>query len=121
MNFYVTTQDNSIKKLSSLILGDMVLCENGIYSPVLHIFLTASYSTFCRLSNGITLYVPERMVLKTSKGLKHPELWDVLDISKELTPQIISLKKIDRIMFFHDILIEANMITPEGIVFNYKM
>lgn len=119
MNFYLITPDNSLKKLDSLKIGDSILCEDGNYYPVKNILITASYSTFCRLSNGLAMYIPKRMALKTTKGFKHPELWDVIEINKTLTPQIISLKKIDRIMFFHDILIDGNMVTSEGIIFNY--
>lgn len=100
-------------------IGDKVLCEDGKYYPVKNILITSGYPTFCRLSNGFNFYIPKRMVLKTVKGFKHPELWDIVEINKELTPQVVTLKNIDRIMFFHDILIDGNMITPEGIVFKY--
>lgn len=119
MNLYLTLEDKTIRKLEELKIGDKILCEDGVFYPVKNIFMISEYPTFCRLSNGYILYLPKRMMLKTSTGFKHPELWDVIEITKELTPQVTTIKNLDRIMFFHDILIDGNMITPEGIVFKY--
>jgi hypothetical protein len=80
----------------------------------------SSYPTFIRLSNGTSYYIPERVRLKTSKGFKAPELWDVLEYNSDLTPQVINIRKIDRVMFFRDILIDGNMVAVEGLVFKYS-
>jgi len=120
MNFYTILENNIIKKLESLTVGDRILCEDGNYYPVKNILVISDYPTFCRFSNGLNFYIPKRMLLKTTKGFKHPELWDIIEINKELTPQIISLKNIDRIKFFYDILIDGNIVTPEGIIFKYQ-
>ena len=60
------------------------------------------------------------MQLKTIEGFKVPELWDLLYINDSLTPMITKSQLLDRIMIFRDILIDGNMITPEGIVFRYS-
>lgn len=119
MSFYLTLEDNTIKKLENLQVGDRILCEDGLYHPVLNVFVVSSYPLFCRLSNGLTYYVPERMMLKTIHGFKKPALWDILELGKDLTPQIVAVRNIEKVMFFHDILIDGNMITPEGVVFKY--
>ena len=121
MSFYLTLEDSSIKKLEDLQVGDRVLCEDGLYYPVLNVFVVSSYPLFCRLANGFTYYVSERMMLKTIHGFKKPELWDILELGlgKKLTPQIVAVKNIEKVMFFHDILIDGNMVTPEGVVFKY--
>ncbi len=119
MNFYLTLEDNTVKKLEDLKVGDKVRCEDGVCYPVLSVLVVSSYPLFCRLSNGFNYYVPERMLLKTIRGFKKPELWDVLQITDNLTPQIVSVKSIEKVMFFYDILIDGNMVTPEGVVFKY--
>lgn len=120
MNFYLTLENKTIKKLKDLQVGDRVLCDCGQFYPIKNIVTISCYPSFCRLSNGFNFYVPKRMKIKTKTGFKQLELWDIVEINKDLTPQVISFKNIDRLMFFHDILIDGNMITPEGIVFKYS-
>jgi hypothetical protein len=119
MSFYLTLENNTVKKLQDLKIGDKVKCEDGTYYPVLNVLVVSSYPLFCRLSNGFTYYIPERVLLKTLHGFKKPELWDILEWSVDLTPQIIGVRNIEKVMFFYDILIDGNMITPEGMVFKY--
>jgi len=120
MNFYVTLQDQSVKKLEDLQIGDMVLCDDDKFHEVKNIFVVSSYPLFCRLSNGWSYYFPERMQIKTIHGFKKPELWDILDIGRDVTPQIINIRNIEKVMMFYDILIDGNIVTPEGTVFKYS-
>jgi hypothetical protein len=120
MSFYVILENNYTKNVDNLEVGDLVLCEDGYYYPVKSVLVTSGYPLFCRLSNGLTYYIPERMFIKTIKGFKKPELWDIIPIDKTLTPQIVSVTNIEKIMFFRDILIDGNMITPEGVIFKYS-
>lgn len=119
MQLQVTTKEGR-KYLNDVVIGELILCEDGQYYPIKNILITSCYPIFARLSNGISFYASIRMNIKTNKGFKTPELWDVIEISKDLTPQIVNLRNIDRIMFFHDILVDGNIITPDGLVFSYK-
>lgn len=110
---------NSIKNISELVVGDLVLCEDGVYLPVKSIFMISCKPKFIRTSNNLFFYIPERIKIKTSTGFKSPELWDVLDINDAITPMITTLKIIDRVMFFYDILVEGNIVSPEGLIFKY--
>ncbi len=107
------------KKISELEVGDNVLCDSGEFLPVRNIVYISCKPTFCRVSNNLSLYLSDRMQLKTTNGFKHPELWDILPISEELTPMLITVKILDRVMIFRDILIDGNMVTVDGIVFRY--
>lgn len=119
MTFYFTLENNLIKSLESLKIGDKILCEDGKFYPIKSIMIISCYPIFYRLSNGFNFYASPRMVFKTTEGFKNLELWDVIKIDKNLTPQVVNIKNIDRIMFFRDILIDGNMVTTEGIVFKY--
>jgi hypothetical protein len=110
---------NEYKKISELEVGDTVLCDGGEYLPVKNIVYISCKPTFCRTSNNLRMYLSERMQLKTAKGFKHPELWDVLPLSEELTPMLTTVKILDRVMIFRDILIDGNMVTVDGVVFRY--
>lgn len=121
MSFYLNLKDKSVKKIENLTVGEFILCEDGEYYPIRSILVTACYPIFCRLSNGLTFYVPKRMLIKTVTGFKTPELWDILELNdKEITPQIVNIRNIEKIMFFHDILIDGNIVTADGFVFKYS-
>jgi hypothetical protein len=120
MNLYITTENNKIKCLDDLTTSDKVLCDDGEFKEVKSVVVVSSYPTFIRLSNGLSYYIPARMQIKTTSGFKTPELWDVIELNKDLTPQIINVRKLDRIMFFRDILIDGNIVTAEGLVFRYS-
>ena len=113
-------EDNKIKKLKDLKIGDLILCEGDIYLPVKSIMIVSCNPIYYRTSNNLTFHISTRTKIKTLEGFKLPELWDSLDISQDLTPAITTCTKLDRIMFFYDILIDGNIKSPEGIVFKYS-
>lgn len=110
---------NSIKSISELVIGDLVLCEGNVYLPVKSIFMISCAPSFIRTSNNLFFYIPSRLKLKTTTGFKSPELWDILQIEDSITPMITTLKVIDRVMFFYDILVDGNIVSPEGLIFKY--
>ena len=118
MQLQVISKDGK-KYLKDVVVGELLLCDDGHYYPVRNKLLVIATGVFCRLSNGCSFHVYDRIKIKTSKGFKCPELWDVIPVSKDLEPVVatcqISLKKI----LFYDILIDGNTISPEGIVFMY--
>jgi hypothetical protein len=120
MFFHFTLKDKTLKRFEDLQVGDLVLCDDGLFYPIKNLMVVSCYPTFYRLSNGYSFYTSPRMLVKTTEGFKQLELWDTIELNSQLTPQIVTVKKIDKIMFFRDILIDGNMLTVEGIVFKYS-
>lgn len=116
----IITKDG-IKRLEDIKIGEFIKCEDGEFYPVKNLLTTCGESIFYRLSNNCGFYLPPRLTVKTSFGFKVPELWDeVFLLEEETTPQVVQKTLISRIMFFNDILIEGNMVTPEGIVLKFQ-
>ena len=115
----VITKDN-VKKLEDVVVGDLLKCEDGEFYPVKNVLTTSGNPFFYRLSNNVSFYLPVRATIKTVKEFKVPELWDEICVNSEVIPQIVQKTFINRIAFFNDILIEGNMVTPEGIVFKFR-
>jgi hypothetical protein len=118
MQLKIITQDG-IKELKDLKVGELVLCEDTLFHPVKSIVVLSMNGEFARLSNGVSFSFHNRFRIKTSKGFKYPELYDVLPISKKLTPIITSVKPRMEIRFFYDIMVEGNLISPEKVVFRF--
>lgn len=116
----VITKNEGVKSLEKLKIGDLVKCEDGEFYPIKNILTASGSLFFYRLSNNISFYLSPRVQLKTPSGFKIPELWDELKLQGEITPQIVQKKIIPKIVFFNDILIDNNMVTPEGIVFTFR-
>jgi|688.fasta_scaffold437730_2 hypothetical protein len=113
-------ENGKIKKLNDVKVGDLLLCEGGVYFPVKSIMIVSCYPMYYRASNNITFHMSTRTKIRTTDGFKIPELWDNIFVTEELTPTITTCTLLDRIMFFHDILIDGNLQSPEGIVFKYS-
>lgn len=118
MQLKVITKDGN-KHLKELQIGDLVLCEEG-YLPVKSIAVMSGNPIFIRTSDSSIFHVSKRMILKTDKGFKHPELWDTLLTNTSISPMIIHLKVVDRIEFLYDILIDGSIVTPHGVIFRYS-
>jgi hypothetical protein len=52
-------------------------------------------------------------------GFKLPELWDIIPITREFEPSITTCQISQKDIIFYDLLIDGNIISPEGIVFKY--
>ena len=108
------------RKIKDLKVGDFILCDDSVYRPIKSILVTTGECYFFRLSNNTCFHLGSRAKIKTEKGFKHPELWDTIKLlGSEITPSIISISVSKNILFFHDILIDGNIVSPEGIVFRY--
>jgi hypothetical protein len=107
------------KFLKDLKIGDLVLCEGGSYLPIKNVVVTTGQVIFYQLSNKVQFHIGSRVRIKTTNGFKTPELWDTVYINESLTPVVINTSISTKILFFHDILIDGNMLSPEGIVFRY--
>jgi hypothetical protein len=118
MQFRVISRD-SHKYLKDVQVGDELLCDNGLYMPVKNKLLTVNKGLYCRLSNGFSFHVYSRIRLKTKNGFKLPELWDIIPISTEFEPSITTCQDSQRNIIFYDLLIDGNLVSPEGIVFKY--
>ena len=108
-----------VKELKDLQIGELVLCEDGKFYPVKSIAVVSVNGDYLRMSNGISFSSHNRLRIKTEKGFKYPELWDVIPISKKLTPIVTSIKPRMEIKFFYDIMVEGNLVSPENIVFRF--
>ena len=108
------------KKIDDLEVGDMVLCDNGEYLPVKSIVYISCYPKFCIISDNKRFTISSRLQIKTVNGFKSPELWDIIPISDDFMPIFTYVNTLDKISIFRDILINGNMVTPEGIVFRYS-
>jgi hypothetical protein len=113
------TSKTGIKELKDLQIGELVLCEDGKFYPVQSIAVVSMNGDYLRMSNGVSFSLHSRFRIKTEKGFKYPELWDVIPISKKLTPIVTSIKPRVEIKFFYDIMIEGNLVSPENIVFRF--
>jgi hypothetical protein len=109
-----------VKNLNELKTEDLILCEGGIYLPIKNIVMISGYPTFFRTSNNLSFHISKRIQLKTDKGFKCPELWDTLIFDGTVTPMVTTVKLIERTTFFYDILIDGNIVSPEGIIFRYS-
>lgn len=109
-----------IKHLKDVKIGDMLLCEGNVFMPVKNVIVISGYPTFFRTSNNLAFHLSPRIQLKTEKGFKSPELWDVLLINENLTPMLTTVNLIERTTFFYDILIDGNIVSPDGIIFRYS-
>ena len=118
MQLQVILKDKN-KYLKDVQVGDELLCEGGIYMPVKGKLLLVTRGIYCRLSNGFSFHVYERMKIKTTSGFKLPELWDIIPITREFEPSITSCQISQKDIIFYDLLIDGNLISPEGIVFKY--
>jgi hypothetical protein len=108
------------RKIDDLQVGDLVLCDNGEYMPIKSIVYISCRPKFCIMSNNKRFTISSRLQIKTVNGFKSPELWDIIDISEEFMPMFTYVNTLDKILIFRDILIDGNMVTPEGIVFRYS-
>ena len=118
MRLIVKTKDE-YKKVDELVVGDEVFCDNGLYMPVKNIYYISSNPIYCKTSDNKIMYFSNRMQVKTVKGFKVPELWDILPIRDDFTPMIVYANTIDRVAIFRDILIDGNMVTVDGVIFRY--
>lgn len=118
MQLKVITKDGDIDP-SQVKIGDLLLCDDGIFHPVLSIAVMASPGYYLRLSNNISFNIHPRIKIKTESGFKYPELWDTVLIDKNLTPMVTSVKEQVDVRFFYDILIQGNLVSPEKIIFRF--
>lgn len=109
-----------IKFLKDVEVGDKLLCDNGKYLPVKSKYLIITHGIYFKLSNGITFHIYPRIKVKTLDGMKIPELWDTLYIDKKLQPVVVLCQLSEKKMIIYDILIDGNVVSPEGIIFSYS-
>lgn len=119
MQLRVITKDG-ITPLKNLKVGTNVLCDDGKSYPVKSILLIVHTGYFVKISTSFFFYVSPRTKIKTKNGIKFLELYDTLFIDANLTPSVIQINPSTTIKFYYDILIDGNMISPEGIVFNFS-
>ncbi len=112
--------DQGVKKFEDLKIGDLLLCEDGDYHVVKNIMIIAGCPTFIRTSTNFAIHLSPRIKLKTENGFKTPDLWDILILKNSTTPMITSINFLDRTAFFYDILIEGNLVSPDGIIFRFN-
>lgn len=110
---------DSIKNIKDIEVGEEILCEDGTFKPVLSKFLVATHGIFYRLSNGLEFHTYERIKIKTPTGFKNPNLWDSVYIDKKTEPIVVLKECSQNIMVICDILIDGNIITPDGIIIKY--
>ena len=118
MELRVITKDGS-KYLRYLSVGELVLCDDKNYYPIKHIAVISDYGYSIRLSNNTCFNTHFRIRIKTEKGFKFPELWDCIPFNKKLVPMVTKLNLRIEKKFFYDIMIDGNMVSPEGIVFRF--
>lgn len=118
MQLKILTKDGE-KEIKDLQVGELVLCEGNVFLPVKSIMVIAETGDYVRLSNNVGFNSHSRLRIKTDKGFKYPELWDLLPISKNLTPIVVSVNPRPDIRFFYDIMIEGNLISPDNVVFRF--
>lgn len=118
MELRVITKDGN-KHLRNLKVGELVLCDDNNFYPIRHIAVISDMGYSIRLSNNMSFNTHDRLRIKTEKGFKFPELWDSIPLSKKLIPMVTRIILRDRIKFFYDILIDRNMVSPEGIIFKF--
>ena len=108
------------KKIDDLEVGDLVLCDNGEYLPIKSIVYISCHPKFCATSDNKRFTLSSRVQIKTTEGFKSPELWDIIPISDDFMPMFTYVNVLDKVSIFCDILVDGNMVTPEGIVFRYS-
>ena len=118
MQLRVITPDG-IKFLKELRVGDMVWCDSEQFLPVRSRAVTFDYSHFIRLSNAIVCDISTRTRLKTKDGFKYPSVYDEILITDNLIPLVVGIDKTPARRFLYDILIDGNMVSPEGVVFKF--
>jgi hypothetical protein len=123
MQLQVITPDG-IRFLHDLQVGSLVLCDIGEYLPVKSIAVTVDFATYIRLSDAVGFDVSSRtkvlvLLPDATPVFKFPELYDVLPTSIKYQPQIVQSAKTKTIRFLYDILIDGNMISPEGVIFKF--
>lgn len=114
----VITTDG-IKLLKDLRIGDLVKCDTGDFLPVKSVLFTRKRCDFIRFSNGVGFYINNRTKLKSTNGFKYPEVYDDILISEDLIPCVTDIKRTKTPRLLCDILIDGNMVTPEGFVFRF--
>jgi hypothetical protein len=112
--------DKEVKCINQVVEGELLLCEDGKFYPVKSVLITGDYGKSIRTSNNIQITIPDRFRIKTDKGFKYPELWDTIPINEDLTPMITNIRTPLDICLLYDILIEGNMVSPDGIVFRFS-
>jgi hypothetical protein len=118
MQLKVITKEK-VKPVREIEIGELVLCEDGNYLPVKSKLLIATTAIFYRLSNGLEFHTYSRILIKTPNGFKLPDLWEPVTIDKKLEPVVVSKEYSQNIMIICDILIDGNVISPEGVVLKY--
>lgn len=118
MQLNVITPDG-IKFLHELKVGDHVWCDSQNYLPIKSIVVVVEQATQIRLSTGESYHFSTRARVLTSIGFKFPELYDEIPISPKLIPQVIRSAITTQLCFLYDILIDGNMVSPEGITFKF--
>lgn len=108
------------KALSDVKIGDFLLCDDGIYRPVKSILLTYEYGNYIRTADNFNFHITKRVKIKTSKGFKFLEKWDLIEVDKNFTPLVVEVNNSLSILLYYDILIEGNLISPEGIIFRFE-
>lgn len=111
--------DSEIKVINKVAVGDLLLCDDGIFRPVKSILITCEHGTSFRLSNNLQFTVPKRFRIKTDKGFKYPEMWDCVPLQENLKPIVTNIKTPLYFHFLYDILIDGNLISPEGVIFKF--
>jgi hypothetical protein len=117
MQLKVVCKDKAIP-VREVKVGDLVMCTEG-YKPVKSKFLITAVALFYKLSNGIEFHSYERILIKTTKGFKVPELWDTVYIDHNLQPLVVYKEFSQTVMVLCDILVDGSVISPEGIVMKY--
>lgn len=117
MQLKVIHKDKAVP-VRDLKIGDLIMCVDG-YKPIKSKFLISTIAVFYRLSNGTEFHSYDRILIKTNKGFKVPELWDTIDIDKTLQPVVVHKEFSQNIIVICDILIDGSIISPEGIIMKY--
>jgi len=108
-----------VYKLNQLKVGDLVKCEGNVFLSVKSILVVFCYGYCVQLSNKVRFSASPNLRIKTTQGMKVPEVGDVIYLSKTLTPQITRFTKYEGFKFFYDILIDGNIISPDGIIYRF--
>lgn len=118
MQLKIITEDK-IKSVRNVEIGELVLCEEGKYLPVKSKLLIVTKAIFYRLSNGVEFHIYPRILIKTPTGFKIPELWEPVCLDRKTEPVVVFKEYSQNLMVICDILIDGNVISPEGIVLKY--
>lgn len=105
--------------LSSLFVGDEILCSDSKYHPVLSIITYSCNYYEMKLSNFKKYDIPENFKMQTTEAFDFPKQDDVIVISKKEAPIVMELQKGFLKELFYDILIDVPMITTDGIIFKF--